>query len=140
MSTIRDRADKWIKPYAALWLTMIIGGGLVLAMALLGAEVYSDVVDDEGLASLDIPALHYAQSLRTPDLDTFVTGFTNIGGGIGMPILASILTAWLTFLRRPWFPPWPLRSANAWWAGRVRIIPRQCHPLRTRRPSPAATP
>jgi membrane-associated phospholipid phosphatase len=104
MSTIRDRADKWIKPYAALWLTMIIGGGLVLAMALLGAEVYSDVVDDEGLASLDIPALHYAQSLRTPDLDTFVTGFTNIGGGIGMPILASILTAWLTFLSRTWRP------------------------------------
>ncbi|MBT2250495.1 phosphatase PAP2 family protein [Arthrobacter sp. BHU FT2] len=104
MSTVKDRVDKWIKPYAALWLTMIIGGTLVVAMALTGAEVYSDVVDDEGLASLDIPALEYSQSLRTPEVDAFVTGFTNIGGGIGMPILATILTAWLTFLSRSWRP------------------------------------
>ncbi|WP_223253073.1 phosphatase PAP2 family protein [Arthrobacter sp. AFG7.2] len=104
MSTVRDRVDKWIKPYAALWLTMIIGGALVLTMALLGAEVYSDVVDEEGLASLDIPALEYSQSLRNPDADAFATGFTNVGGGIGMPIVASILTAWLTFLSRTWRP------------------------------------
>ena len=104
MSTVRDRVDRWIKPYAALWLTMAVGGTLIVAMALLGAEVYSDVVDDEGLASLDIPALDYAQSLRNPGLDAFVTGFTNIGGGIGMPILATLLTAWLTFLSRSWRP------------------------------------
>ena len=104
MSTVRDRVDRWIKPYAALWLTMAVGGTLIVAMALFGAEVYSDVVDDEGLASLDIPALDYSQSLRNPGLDAFVTGFTNIGGGIGMPILATILTAWLTFLSRSWRP------------------------------------
>jgi len=96
--------DKWIKPYAALWLTMIIGGALVLTMAILGAEVYSDVVDEEGLASLDIPALEYSQSLRNPDASAFATAFTNIGGGIGMPILASVLTAWLTLLSRTWRP------------------------------------
>jgi membrane-associated phospholipid phosphatase len=104
MSTVRDRMDKWIKPYAALWLTMIIGGALVLTMALLGAEVYSDVVDEEGLTSLDIPALEYSQSLRNPEVDAFATAFTNVGGGIGMPILASILTAWLTLLSRTWRP------------------------------------
>lgn len=104
MSTVRDRVDQWIKPYAALWLTMIIGGSLVVTMALLGAEVYSNVVDDEGLASLDIPALEYSQSLRNPETDAFVTGFTNVGGGIGMPVLASVLTAWLTFLSRTWRP------------------------------------
>jgi membrane-associated phospholipid phosphatase len=104
MSTVRDRVDKWIKPYAALWLTMIIGGVLVLTMALLGAEVYSDVVDEDGLASLDIPALEYSQSLRNPEVEAFATAFTNVGGGIGMPILASILTAWLTLLSRTWRP------------------------------------
>jgi undecaprenyl-diphosphatase len=96
--------DKWIKPYAVLWLTMIIGGALVLAMALLGAEVYSDVVDEEGLASLDIPALEYSQSLRNPEASAFATGFTNVGGGIGMPIVAGVLTAWLTLLSRTWRP------------------------------------
>jgi membrane-associated phospholipid phosphatase len=104
MSTVRDRVDKWIKPYAVLWLTMIIGGALVLAMALLGAEVYSDVVDEEGLASLDIPALEYSQSLRNPEASAFATGFTNVGGGIGMPIVAGLLTAWLTLLSRTWRP------------------------------------
>ena len=104
MSTLRDRVDQWIKPYAALWLTLLVGGGLVVTLALLGAEVYAGVVDDEGLTALDIPALEYSQTLRNPGLDAFVTGFTNIGGGVGMPILASILTAWLTFLSRTWRP------------------------------------
>ncbi len=104
MSTVRDRMDQWIKPYAALWLTLIIGGSLVVTLAALGTEVYSDVVDEEGLAGLDIPALEYFQTLRNPETDAFVTGFTNVGGGVGMPILASILTAWLTFLSRTWRP------------------------------------
>ncbi|HEY9358376.1 MAG TPA: phosphatase PAP2 family protein [Arthrobacter sp.] len=96
--------DRWYKPYAALWITLLVGGTLVIIMALLGAEVYSDVVDEQGLASLDLPALQLSQDLRTPALDTAVTAFTNVGGGIGMPILASILTAWLTFLSRTWRP------------------------------------
>ena len=102
--TLKDRLDRWYKPYAALWITLLVGGTLVIIMALLGAEVYSDVVDEQGLASLDLPALQLSQDLRTPALDTAVTAFTNVGGGIGMPILASILTAWLTFLSRTWRP------------------------------------
>ena len=104
MDTLRDRLGQWFKPYAALWITLMVGGALVVTLALLGAEVYANVVDDEGLASLDIPALELSQGLRTPELDAGVTAFTNVGGGIGMPILASILTAWLTFLSRTWRP------------------------------------
>ncbi|NUS35393.1 MAG: phosphatase PAP2 family protein [Pseudarthrobacter sp.] len=104
MSRVSDRLNRWFKPYAALWLTMIIGGTVVVMMALAGAEVYADVVGKEGLANLDVPALQYAESLRNPGLDAFVTGFTNVGGGVGMPILASILTAWLTFVSRTWRP------------------------------------
>ncbi|WP_354154787.1 MULTISPECIES: phosphatase PAP2 family protein [unclassified Arthrobacter] len=83
---------------------MLVGGVLVVILALLGAEVYDNVVDDAGLTSLDLPALELSQSLRSPALDAGVTAFTNIGGGIGMPILASILTGWLTFLSRTWRP------------------------------------
>ncbi|MET3164190.1 UNVERIFIED_ORG: undecaprenyl-diphosphatase [Arthrobacter sp. UYEF10] len=102
--TFRGRVGQWFKPYAALWLTMLVGGVLVVILALLGAEVYNNVVDDAGLTSLDLPALELSQSLRNPALDAGVTAFTNIGGGIGMPILASILTGWLTFLSRTWRP------------------------------------
>ncbi|WP_254703437.1 phosphatase PAP2 family protein [Pseudarthrobacter sp. C4D7] len=104
MDTLRDRLGLWFKPYAALILTILVGGAIIVSLALLGAEVYDDVVDSAGLANLDKPALAFAESLRSPGLDAFVTGFTNIGGGIGMPILASILTAWLTFLSRNWRP------------------------------------
>ena len=104
MDILRERLGQWFKPYAALWITLLVGGALVVIMALLGAEVYDDVVDDQGLASLDLPALHLAQNLRTPELDAGVTAFTNVGGGIGMPIVATILTGWLTFLSRTWRP------------------------------------
>ncbi|MET3174835.1 UNVERIFIED_ORG: membrane-associated phospholipid phosphatase [Arthrobacter sp. UYCu721] len=104
MDTRRDRLSQWFKPYAALWTTLLVGGTLVVTMALLGAEVYDNVVDDRGLTALDLPALELSQNLRSPVLDAGVTAFTNIGGGIGMPILASILTAWLTFLSRTWRP------------------------------------
>ena len=98
------RWGTWVVPYAALWATMLVGGAVVLVLALLSAGVYDDVVDDAGLANLDKPTLGMMEQLRSPGLDAFVTGFTNIGGGIGMPILASILTAWLIWTSRTWRP------------------------------------
>lgn len=99
---VTDRWGRWVVPYAALWITLLVGGVIVVVLAVLGAEVYDNVVDDVGLASLDKPALAFAEQLRSPGLDSAVTAFTNIGGGIGMPILGAILTAWLTFLSRTW--------------------------------------
>lgn len=101
---ITDRWGRWVMPYAALWITMLIGGVIVVTLAFLGAEVYDDVVDEAGLANLDKPALALSQDLRNPWLNSAVTAFTNIGGGIGMPIVGSILTAWLTFAGRTWRP------------------------------------
>lgn len=103
-SWLTQRWGKWVVPYAALWVTMLIGGAVVLVLALLSAEVYDDVVDEGGLANLDKPTLGFMEQLRSPGLDAFVTGFTNIGGGIGMPILGSILTAWLVWTSRTWRP------------------------------------
>ncbi len=103
-SWLTQRWGKWVVPYAALWITMLIGGAVVVVLALLSAEVYDDVVDDAGLANLDKPTLAFMEQLRSPGLDSFVTGFTNIGGGIGMPILGSILTAWLIWTSRTWRP------------------------------------
>ena len=101
---ITDRWGRWVVPYAALWITMLIGGVIVVALAVMGAEVYDNVVDDAGLANLDKPALALSEDLRTPWLNSAVTAFTNIGGGIGMPIVGSILTAWLTWAGRTWRP------------------------------------
>ena len=101
---LTERWGKWVVPYAALWITMLIGGVVVVTLALVSAEVYDNVVDEAGLANLDKPALAFMEQLRSPGLDAFITGFTNIGGGIGMPILASILTAILIYTSRSWRP------------------------------------
>lgn len=104
MKSLNDRFGRWLGPYAALWITLIVGGFLVISLALLGAEVYQSVVAKDGVAGLDQPALEMAKQYRNPGLDAAVTAFTNIGGGIGMPILASILVAWLTYVSRSWRP------------------------------------
>jgi membrane-associated phospholipid phosphatase len=103
-SWLTQRWGRWVVPYAALWITMLIGGVVVVSLALWSAEVYDNVVDDAGLANLDKPTLAFMEQVRNPGLDSFVTGFTNIGGGVGMPILASILTAWLIWASRTWRP------------------------------------
>lgn len=104
MKSLTDRFGRWLGPYAALWITLIVGGFLVITLALLGAEVYQDVVAKDGVSGLDRPALELAKQYRSPGTDAAVTAFTNIGGGIGMPILASILVAWLTYVSRSWRP------------------------------------
>ena len=104
LKTVVDRFGLWVAPYAALWLTLLIGAAIIVMLALLGAEVYEDVVDESGAAGLDQPALAFAKQIRSPELDGAMTAFTNIGGSIGMPILAGVLTAWLTFATRTWRP------------------------------------
>jgi undecaprenyl-diphosphatase len=104
MKSLTERYGRWLGPYAALWITLIIGGFLVVTLTLLSAQVYDAVVDQDGVSGLDKPALQLAKELRNPGLDSAVTAFTNIGGGIGMPILASILVAWLIYASRSWRP------------------------------------
>jgi undecaprenyl-diphosphatase len=104
MKSLTDRFGRWLGPYAALWITLIVGGFLIITLALLGAEVYQSVVAKDGVAGLDQPALELAKQYRNPGVDAAVTAFTNIGGGIGMPILTSILVAWLTYTSRSWRP------------------------------------
>jgi membrane-associated phospholipid phosphatase len=104
MKSLTERYGRWLGPYAALWITLIIGGVLVVALTLLSAEVYNSVVDQDGVSGLDKPALELAKEYRNPGLDSAVTAFTNVGGGIGMPIVASILVAWLIYASRSWRP------------------------------------
>ncbi|MGG5172690.1 phosphatase PAP2 family protein [Pseudarthrobacter sp. J1738] len=117
MKAQAQKIAKWIAssmgPYSAMWLTLIIGMGIVLGLALAGAEVYEDVVESDGVASLDHPALAYAKTLRTPGLDSAVTAFTNVGGVYGMPILAVLVAALLTWKTHNWRPVILIVAAGA---------------------------
>lgn len=94
----------WLGPHWALLLIIAIGGGLAAALTAASAEVYEAVVEANGVAALDQPALDLALTLREPWLNGLVTGYTNIGGPVGMPILAVSVMVLLAVRRRSWTP------------------------------------
>ncbi|TDK25332.1 phosphatase PAP2 family protein [Arthrobacter crusticola] len=95
---------RWVGPHWALLLILVIGGGLAAALTAASSEVYESVVESDGVAALDQPALDLALSLREPWLDTFITGYTHIGGPVGMPILTVAVMTLLALRRRSWTP------------------------------------
>jgi len=78
-----------LAPHQVLLLTLGLGLLLTAALAALSDGIYDSVVEDDGVAALDHPTLALAMRLRTPALDGWVTGFTHVGGPVGMPILAA---------------------------------------------------
>jgi membrane-associated phospholipid phosphatase len=95
---------RWAGPHGALLLLIGIGGGIAAALTAVSAEVYEAVVESDGVAALDRPVLDLAVSLRQDWLNAFITGYTNIGGPIGMPILAVSIMVFLAVSRRSWSP------------------------------------
>lgn len=95
---------RWSTAHIALLLTVGIGLALVWALTALTAEVYEDVVDHDGIAMIDQPALDAAVRLRTPLNARLVTDFTNVGGAIGMPVIALVVAVGLSLAWRRWMP------------------------------------
>ncbi|CAN5355409.1 hypothetical protein BH09ACT1_BH09ACT1_07890 [soil metagenome] len=93
-----------IGAHPTLIITLVIGAGIAAALTFVFAEIYDAVTDKDGIAGLDRPLLDFAMSLRTPWLDSVATDYTNIGGTIGMPILAVLVMLTLALRRRSWTP------------------------------------
>ncbi|MGI5239597.1 phosphatase PAP2 family protein [Dactylosporangium sp. CA-139066] len=94
------RAARWIGPYPVLALTLLIGVVLAVALTAASVEIYEAVAEADGVAGLDKPALQAAMAARTPQLNTAVTAFTNLGGPVIMPILAAVAAIALAIRRR----------------------------------------
>ncbi len=87
-------------------LLLILGIGILAAfvLAFLVSRVYDAVTEADGVASLDIPALHAAMALRSPALNGFCAAIAYLFGPIGMPIMAVAACAVLAIRRRSWTP------------------------------------
>ena len=94
------RVVSWSSAHVAFVVFAVVA--LVVMAALVeGVEtVYEGVVGRDGLTAIDQPVLDWAVSLRSPGLDSAVTAFTNVGGPVGMPILALLAVAVITWRRR----------------------------------------
>jgi membrane-associated phospholipid phosphatase len=95
---------RWVGPNATLVLSLAIGMIAVVALTALAAEVYDAVTEADGVAGLDHPLLAYALTLRSPALDAAITGYTDVAGVVGMPVLAVVIMLVLALRRRSWTP------------------------------------
>lgn len=91
-------------PNSALVITLVIGMSAVVVLTLIAAQVYDAVTDKDGVAGLDLPILNAAIQLRSPALNAFAIGYTDIAGPIGMPIIAVLGILVLALYRRSWTP------------------------------------
>jgi undecaprenyl-diphosphatase len=99
-----QRISQILGPHGALVLTLLVGAVIAAELTAAFAEVYESVVRADGVAGLDHPVLAAGKSLRSPGLDMTITAFTDVGGTIGMPILALTVMGILAFRRRSWTP------------------------------------
>lgn len=88
----------------ALIVVLLIGMVIVTVLSVIVVQVYDAVTDKDGVAGLDQPMLDFAISLRSPVADTVVTGYTEIAGPIGMPLIAITVLLILSIHRRSWTP------------------------------------
>jgi undecaprenyl-diphosphatase len=98
------RVADWSTAHLAFVVFAAIALGL-MALLVEGVEqVYESVTERDGLAGLDQPVLDAMVAQRTPGLDSAVTTFTDLGGTIGMPIIAGVAVIAIALWRRSWTP------------------------------------
>ncbi|GAA1769060.1 hypothetical protein GCM10009712_16350 [Pseudarthrobacter sulfonivorans] len=104
LAFVVGRASRILGPHAALILTLAVGAALAVTLTAVFAQVYEAVVEADGVAGLDHPVLDTAKTLRSPALNIITTAYTDVGGTIGMPLLALAVMATLAVRRRSWTP------------------------------------
>ncbi|HEU0205734.1 MAG TPA: phosphatase PAP2 family protein [Pseudolysinimonas sp.] len=106
------KASRRIGTRAALLITLAVGAVVAFALSFVAAGVYDAVTESDGIAGLDQPILQAAIQARSPALDLIVTGYTDIAGPIGMPVIAVAAILILSLRRRSWTPAILIASAG----------------------------
>lgn len=104
LQPLAGRAAHWSVANLAFVLFSVVALGMMTLLTLAAHEIYENVVDADGIAGFDQPALDLALSLRGPGPDRAVTVFTDIGGPVGMPVLATVAVVVLAVTSRRWGP------------------------------------
>ncbi len=104
LADLAVRARHRLFPHQIWAITLLIGLALTAALTIAVAGTYDSVVEGDGVTGVDQPALHLAMAHRGAALNTAVTAYTDIGGPVGMPVLAALTAAGLALLWRRWTP------------------------------------
>jgi membrane-associated phospholipid phosphatase len=104
LAAVARRLGEAVGPYATLLITLAVGAAIAFALSLLAVGVYDAVTDEDGIAGIDRPVLDAILTIRSPGTDAFITGFTDLAGTIGMPLVAISALLILSIRRRSWTP------------------------------------
>lgn len=91
-------------PHVALLTTLLVAGTAVTLLTAASAEIYESVSDEQGVAGLDRPVLDAVLGVRSGPADAAVTWFTQLGGDVGLPVLAVAAVLAMTLAWRQWTP------------------------------------
>jgi membrane-associated phospholipid phosphatase len=75
-----------------LAITASVGGLVILGLTAASAGIYDAVAEKDGISGLDQPALNQVIAWRTPLANHLWTGFTDLGGALGMTLIAGAIT------------------------------------------------
>lgn len=104
LAEVVGRVLRWSMANVALVLTVGVGLAVVWLFAEVSAEVYESVVDRDGIAAVDQPVLDAAVRWRTPASAEWATRFTDLGGEVGMPVIAVVAAVGLAVAWHRWTP------------------------------------
>lgn len=104
IAEVMARLFRWASANIGLVLTSVVGLAVIGILTTVSGEVYEDVVDQDGIAALDQPVLDAAVRMRTPGSERWVTDFTDLGGTVGMPVIAVLAAVGLALAWRRWMP------------------------------------
>ncbi len=103
-----DRSRGWLDersvPVAVLLVTATIGVLVSAAFVVLSAEIYDHVAEQEGVSGFDRPVLDWVAARRTDTLDALVSHYTDLGGTVLMPVIATASAIVLAVWWRRWTP------------------------------------
>ena len=112
-ANVARRVGAQFGPNAALIITLLVGMAIAIILSILAVQIYDAVTDSDGVAGFDRPLLAAAIGLRSPVADVLATGYTDIAGPIGMPILAVAWLLVLSIRRRSWTPAILIAAAGS---------------------------
>ncbi len=95
---------RWSAANLAFVVFALLAGAAMVGLTVVTNTVQEAVVDEDGISGIDQPILDAAIPLRSPDLNTAVTAYTDVGGPIGMPVLTALAVLVLVLVRRRWTP------------------------------------
>lgn len=107
------RMSRLLGPNKTLVLLLLVGAVIAATLTYVVSEIFESVTEVDGVALLDQPLLDASLGLRSPGLDTAVTAYTDVGGVVGMPVLAVTIMLVLAIRRRSWTPVILIVAAGA---------------------------